>query len=103
MSHVQDQAFTALGLRKSSSENGVISYHKDLDKANNKYPILFVLHGYPNSAYLWCYVTPLLSPHPLFVPDLPGYGHSTTPLEHDKVSITTLVLSALAELVRSLV
>lgn len=55
MAHIQDQKFQALGFQKSSSSKRVVAYHKDLDTAGVDNPILVLLHGYPNSAYLYSY------------------------------------------------
>jgi pimeloyl-ACP methyl ester carboxylesterase len=102
MAEIQDQSFQALGFRKSRSSDGIVGYHKDLSDIDVNTPILVLLHGYPNSAYLWRHVVPLLSSHPLSVPDLPGYGNSAPPNSHDKVSVGMLILSALRELLASL-
>ncbi|KAJ2971622.1 hypothetical protein NUW58_g9364 [Xylaria curta] len=42
-------------------------------------PILVLLHGWPQTRYIWRYAVPMLVEmgHTLFVPDLPGYGYST--------------------------
>ncbi|KAJ4988994.1 hypothetical protein SVAN01_05432 [Stagonosporopsis vannaccii] len=98
MALIQDRAFTALGFSKATSSAGVVSYHKDLPSAGTDTPILVLLHGYPNSAYLWRNLIPLLPQLPLFVPDLPGYGNSAPPPAHDKVSVGILILAALREL-----
>lgn len=100
MAHIQDQKFAVLGLRKSTSSKGVVSYHRGLSNASIKTPILVLLHGYPNSAYLWRHIIPLLPKSPLFVPDLPGYGNSAPPDKHDKVSVGLRILDALKELLR---
>ncbi|KAF3034814.1 hypothetical protein E8E12_006728 [Didymella heteroderae] len=100
MAQAQDQKFADLGFQRSTSSKGTISYHKGLSKANSTAPILVLLHGYPNSAFLWRHVVPLLPPHPLFVPDLPGYGNSAPPVKHDKVSVGLLILDALHELLQ---
>ncbi|KAI5921781.1 Alpha/Beta hydrolase protein [Camillea tinctor] len=63
-------------------------------------PILLLLHGWPETRYMWRYAVPALASrgHTLFVPDLPGYGHSTLPTlstaGHDRVSVGTTILSA---------
>jgi pimeloyl-ACP methyl ester carboxylesterase len=101
MAEVQDQSFQTLGFHKSRSSDGVVGYHKNLSDIDVNTPILVLLHGYPNSAYLWRHVVPLLSPHPLFVPDLPGYGNSAPPTAHDKVSVGMLIPSALHKLLAS--
>lgn len=98
MAHIQDRKFADLGFQKSTSPKGTVSYHKDLPKANTAVPILVLLHGYPNSAFLWRHIVPLLPPYPFFVPDLPGYGNSAPPAAHDKVSVGLLILSALRSL-----
>jgi haloacetate dehalogenase len=47
---------------------------------------LYLLHGYPQSWYVWRKVVPLLAPHfQLIMPDLRGYGDSEKPLDgYDK-------------------
>ena len=52
MAHVQDQKFTELGLQKTISNKKVVSYNRDLEKADGDNPILVLLHGYPQSAYM---------------------------------------------------
>ena len=49
-------------------------------------PALFLLHGYPQTSYLWRKVVPLLAPaYRLVMPDLRGYGDSDKPLDgYDK-------------------
>ena len=101
MAHIQDQKFAGLGFQKSTSGKGTVSYHKDLSKAGDTAPILVLLHGYPNSAFLWRHVVPLLPSYPVFIPDLPGYGNSAPPAKHDKVSVGLVILDALRELVQA--
>lgn len=52
------------------------------DGASAKPPILF-LHGFPDSAYLWHRVLPVLRPlsHRFIVPDLLGYGGTDKPAD----------------------
>ncbi|KAI3327203.1 Alpha/Beta hydrolase protein [Xylariaceae sp. AK1471] len=69
-------------------------------------PILILLHGWPQTRYIWRYAVPVLSKlgYSLFVPDLPGYGDSTmsnfspsdlgAKSEHDRISVGFEVLSA---------
>jgi pimeloyl-ACP methyl ester carboxylesterase len=47
---------------------------------------LYLLHGYPQSGYMWRKIVPLLTPHfQLVMPDLRGYGDSDKPLDgYDK-------------------
>ena len=52
MANIQDQKFVDLGLQKTISAKGVVSYHKHLDAAAKNNPILVLLHGYPQSAYM---------------------------------------------------
>lgn len=43
-------------------------------------PPLYLLHGYPQSWYMWRHMLPLLAPHfSLVAPDLRGYGDSDKP------------------------
>ena len=53
MAHIQDQKFAELGLEKSVSEKKITSYHRGLENANRDNPILVLLHGYPQSAYMY--------------------------------------------------
>ncbi|KAJ9610289.1 hypothetical protein H2200_005066 [Cladophialophora chaetospira] len=84
---------------KTSSGSEVHSYISDLGPDK---PILTLIHGYPQSAYEWRYVVPLLHGKvSLFVPELPGYGIST-PIVGDatvntKRSVGTALLEALAD------
>ena len=44
-------------------------------------PPLYLLHGYPQTWFIWRKVVPLLAPHySLVMPDLRGYGDSDKPL-----------------------
>ena len=52
MAHIQDQKFAELGLQKAISNQKIVSYHQNLDKADHDSPILVLLHGYPQSAYM---------------------------------------------------
>ena len=53
MAHIQDQTFAKLGLQKAVSEKKIVSYHRGLENASGENPILVLLHGYPQSAYLY--------------------------------------------------
>ncbi|KAI1178884.1 Alpha/Beta hydrolase protein [Nemania sp. FL0916] len=52
-------------------------------------PILVLLHGWPQTRYIWRYLVPELAGrgYTLFVPDLPGYGYST--MMATTVAVTT--------------
>jgi hypothetical protein len=52
MADIQDQKFADLGLQKTISNKGIVSYTRGLDKASDKNPVLVLLHGYPQSAYM---------------------------------------------------
>ncbi|EXJ57337.1 hypothetical protein A1O7_07684 [Cladophialophora yegresii CBS 114405] len=94
--------FSSLNLQhkvtKTSSGSEVYSYISDLGPDK---PILTLIHGYPQSAYEWRYVVPLLyGKASLFVPELPGYGISS-PIVGDatvntKRSVGTALLESLA-------
>lgn len=59
----------------TSSGSTVVSYANDLGEG---LPVLWLVHGYPQSAYIWRHVIPQLQDKiSLFVPELPGYGLST--------------------------
>jgi hypothetical protein len=51
MTEIQDRVFAELGLNRSIAGDGVVSYHRLLDQATPKNPILALIHGYPQSAY----------------------------------------------------
>ncbi|KAI1739083.1 Alpha/Beta hydrolase protein [Xylaria scruposa] len=86
---------------------GILSYsHTPASQHKAGTPILVLLHGWPQTRYIWRYAVPVLSKmgYTLFVPDLPGYGYSTmskasasdvgAKSEHDRVSVGYGVLSA---------
>ncbi|EXJ82845.1 hypothetical protein A1O3_06660 [Capronia epimyces CBS 606.96] len=84
---------------KTSSGCEIHSYTSDLGPDA---PILTLIHGYPQSAYIFRHVVPLLSGKvSLFVPELPGYGIST-PIKdknaNDKRSVGTALLEALSQI-----
>jgi pimeloyl-ACP methyl ester carboxylesterase len=80
---------------KTESGAEVHSYNSDLGP---DMPILTLIHGYPQSAYEWRYLVPILKDKvSLFVPELPGYGISTPQEKNDKRSIGTSLLNALTD------
>ena len=69
------------------------SYTSDLGPGS---PVLTLIHGYPQSAYEWRYVIPLLKDKvSLFIPELPGYGISSPANAHSKKAIGTALLEGL--------
>ncbi|EXJ87755.1 hypothetical protein A1O1_04681 [Capronia coronata CBS 617.96] len=87
---------------KTSSGSEVHSYISDLGQDT---PILTLIHGYPQSAYIFRHVVPLLSGKvSLFIPELPGYGIST-PIKdtnaNDKRSVGTALLEALSQVFKT--
>ncbi|KAI8953315.1 Alpha/Beta hydrolase protein [Xylaria longipes] len=87
---------------------GVLSFsHTPASQHKPGTPLLVLLHGWPQTRYIWRYAVPVLSErgHTLFVPDLPGYGYSTmskasasdvgAKSEHDRSSVGYGMLSAL--------
>ena len=78
---------------KTSSGSDVHSYTSDLGPDS---PVLTLIHGYPQSAYEWRHMVPLLKGKvSLFVPELPGYGISSPAKEHSKKAVGTALLEAL--------
>ncbi|KAI1910192.1 hypothetical protein LOZ12_006281 [Ophidiomyces ophidiicola] len=61
-------------------------------------PILVLIHGYPQTYFMWRHVIKLLPKTArLFVPDIPGYGNSSPCLSgHDKSSVGKTILKALS-------
>ena len=78
---------------KTSSGSEVHSYTSDLGPDST---VLTLIHGYPQSAYEWRYLVPMLKDKvSLFVPELPGYGISTPAKEHSKKVVGGALLEAL--------
>ncbi|KAK0625014.1 Alpha/Beta hydrolase protein [Bombardia bombarda] len=81
----------------TSSGSDVVSYTSDLGDGG---PILTLIHGYPQSAFIWRHIIPHLLPKvSLFVPELPGYGISTPCTaagNHSKRTVGLALLSALS-------
>ncbi|KAI8939154.1 hypothetical protein NX059_004988 [Plenodomus lindquistii] len=94
---LQDDKLSSLGLSKTIvNQEQIACYSRSLGAASDKNPILVLIHGYPQSSYMWRHVIPLLpSSSPIFVPDLPGYGASATIPKNDKLSAGTAILNAL--------
>lgn len=94
---LQDDKFNNLHLSKTVvNQEQVACYSRSLGSASNKNPILVLIHGYPQSSYMWRHMVPLLpSTVPLFVSDLPGYGCSVAIPKNDKLSAGTTILNAL--------
>ncbi|PVH92407.1 alpha/beta-hydrolase [Periconia macrospinosa] len=109
----QDKKFASLGLSKPTAGaegvakreekgggEGINAYTHNLSSSSPSNPVLVLLHGYPQSSYMWRNLIPHLPPSaPLYVPDLPGYGASA-PLPdsfkfHDKLSVGKAVLGGL--------
>ncbi|KAF2203103.1 alpha/beta-hydrolase [Delitschia confertaspora ATCC 74209] len=99
---IQDAKLNDLGLSKTVvNEEQVCCYSRNLGSVSERNPILLLLHGYPQSSYMWRHVIPLLSPtSPLFVPDLPGYGASAPIQQNDKLSVGKAIVSALKTLIK---
>ncbi|KAF1963750.1 alpha/beta-hydrolase [Byssothecium circinans] len=95
--NIQDTKLKSLGLSKTVvNKEQVNTYTRNLASASAKNPVLALLHGYPQSAYMWRHLIPLLPrTAPLFVPDLPGYGASAPMEKNDKLSVGNAVIAAL--------
>ncbi|KUJ08381.1 putative Fluoroacetate dehalogenase [Mollisia scopiformis] len=97
---------TSLGLE--SNFNTVIAdkifyYQRGLKDVKADTPILVMLHGYPQTNFMWRHIIPLLPEDiPIFLPDLPGYGRSS-PLSspHSKRNVGNAILSMLYSLLPS--
>lgn len=77
----------------TSSGSTVVSYTSDRGTG----PILTFIHGYPQSAFIWRYIAPILANAniSLFIPELPGYGISSPASAHSKKAIGAALLEAL--------
>jgi len=86
----------SLGLE--SIQDTLFYHHRGLKDPKPNTPILVLLHGYPQSNFMWRHLIPLLPTDiPLFVPDLPGYARSA-PLSkpHSKLNQGASLLSQLS-------
>ncbi|KAJ4992940.1 alpha beta hydrolase fold protein [Stagonosporopsis vannaccii] len=95
---IQDDKFKSLGFSKAIiNKEQVCSYSRGLGTVSEQNPILVLIHGYPQSSYMWRHFIPLLPRSaPIFAPDLPGYGASAAIEKHDKLTVGTTILSALS-------
>ncbi|KAF1925808.1 alpha/beta-hydrolase [Didymella exigua CBS 183.55] len=93
----QDEKFSSLGFSKAIvNKEQVCSYSRALGTVSEKNPILVLIHGYPQSSYMWRHFIPLLPENaPIFTPDLPGYGASAAIEKHDKLTVGNAILSSL--------
>jgi len=58
--------------------NEVITFYREAGSKNN--PVLFLLHGYPSSSFMFRNLIPLLAEHYwVIAPDLPGFGFTEVP------------------------
>ncbi|KAH8820129.1 putative Fluoroacetate dehalogenase [Xylogone sp. PMI_703] len=90
-----------LAISNPGQQTGIFSYHRGLDGAGDR-PILVLIHGYPQSNFMWRHIVPLLEKDvPLFIPDIPGYGRSLTLTgPHDKRSVGQAILHGLRSLIQ---
>ncbi|KAL2060884.1 hypothetical protein VTL71DRAFT_8936 [Oculimacula yallundae] len=91
---------TSLGLEsniRTAEADKMFYYHRGLEKLDGSQPILVLIHGYPQSNYMWRHIIPLLpTDTPLFIPDIPGYGRSSSlTIPHSKLNTGTSILSNL--------
>jgi hypothetical protein len=49
---IQNDKFSSLGFKTVVNEAKVLSYSRGLDSVSEKNPILVLIHGYPQSAYM---------------------------------------------------
>lgn len=79
---------------KVSSGGTVKSFSHD----HGSGPVLCMVHGYPQSSYMWRHtVLTLKDDISLFIPELPGYGFSSLPPKHDKRTVGRLIVEALQQ------
>ncbi|KAI6864796.1 alpha/beta hydrolase [Hortaea werneckii] len=59
-------------------------------------PVLCMVHGYPQSAYMWRHVVPMLKDKvSMFIAELPGYGISSLPPQPDKRTVGNIIMEGL--------
>jgi hypothetical protein len=49
---VQNRKFNSLGFKTVENATKILSYSRALDSVSEKNPILVLIHGYPQSAYM---------------------------------------------------
>jgi hypothetical protein len=49
---VQNKKFNSLGFKTVENATKILSYSRALDSVSEKNPILVLIHGYPQSAYM---------------------------------------------------
>ncbi|KAF7198007.1 Fluoroacetate dehalogenase [Pseudocercospora fuligena] len=77
-----------------SSGGKIVSYSHDRGLG----PVWCMVHGYPQSSYMWRHVVEELKDHiSMFIPELPGYGFSSLPPKHDKRTVGNLIVEALQQ------
>src|SRR5271170_1288762 len=77
---------------ETSSGSRVCCYTSGVKDAK----ILTLIHGYPQSAFIWRHIVPTLKDKvSLFVPELPGYGISTACKTHTKKAVGSALLEAM--------
>ena len=65
--------------RTQALPSGVTVFYRESGERGKK-PTLLLLHGFPTSSHMFRDLIPLLSANfYLIAPDLPGFGHTTTP------------------------
>ncbi|KAL5420384.1 hypothetical protein PMIN04_006556 [Paraphaeosphaeria minitans] len=94
---IQDEKLKSFGLQKMTvNEEQVVSYSRGLGAASEQNPVLVLIHGYPQSSFMWRHLIPLLpSDAPIFASDLPGYGASAPISDNSKYFVGSTVLAAL--------
>ncbi|KAK4982349.1 hypothetical protein LTR66_009324 [Elasticomyces elasticus] len=97
MEHMKTSSFATLQQKHTKTPSGstICSYSNDLGDG----PVLVLIHGYPQSAYLWRHIIPHVREKiSLFVPELPGYGISTPIPPHGRRQVASALLEAMTEL-----
>lgn len=81
-------------------KDGIFYYHRGLKCGSPKTPVLVLIHGYPQTNFMWRHLIPLLPTNiPLFVPDIPGYGYSAPlSIPHSKTNQSHAILELLSSI-----
>ena len=68
--------------RQQKLSSGVEVFYREAGE-RGKQPTLLLLHGFPTSSHMFRHLIPLLAPsYHIVAPDLPGFGHTTTPASY---------------------
>ena len=74
---------TEIHYRQQALPSGTTIFYREAGQYGGTKPTILLLHGFPTSSHMFRTLIPLLAPHyHCMAPDLPGFGHTTTPAHY---------------------